>query len=313
MAEQWIANDFGGLDVLELREVDVPDPQSGEVTIDVLAIGVNPTDYKGISGSYGVDRSRLPLMLGYEVAGIISAIGSDTEIASGGGAVGDEVIAFRISGGYATSLTVPAKDVFAKPESLDFPEAANLMLVGATALDMIRVVPWQEGETVLIHGASGSVGVVLLQLAQLQGVRAIGTSSESAFGKVRGFGGDPIAYGDGLEARIRQLAPGDVDASYDCVGTDEAVDASLALTKSKDRIVTIANQGRAKSDGFAAVGGGNPESSAYRDTVRADLIDLAGQGKLTIPVAKTFPFAEAVAALDLVKSGHPGGKVALLP
>lgn len=312
MAQKWIAPEYGGPEVLKLVDTDVAPPRTGEVTIDVRAAGVNPTDYKGVAGSYSKDPSRLPLPVGNELAGVISAIGPDTEIASGGGAVGDEVIAFRVPGSYATSINVPAADVFAKPSSLEFPEAANLLLVGATAKDMIRVVGMKTGETILVHGASGSVGVMLLQLAQLQGVRAIGTSSESGFGKVRGFGGEPIAYGNGLEERVRQLAPDGIDAAFDCVGTDEATDVSLAVLKDATRLVTIANAGRAKQDGFKAVGGTNPESIAYRDSVRAELIELASTGKLVVPMAKTYPFAEAVGALELVKSGHPGGKLALI-
>lgn len=312
MAQRWIAPRYGGPEVLELVDTEITPPKEGEVTIDVRAAGVNPTDYKGVAGSYSKDPSRLPLPVGNELAGVISAMGPDTEIGSGGGAVGDEVIAFRVPGSYATSLNVPAADVFAKPASLDFPEAANLLLVGATAMDMIRVVGMRAGETILVHGASGSVGVILLQLARLQGVHAIGTGSEASFGRIRGFGGEPIAYGTGLEERVRQLAPDGVDAAFDCVGTDEATDVSLAVLKDRDRLVTIANAGRAKADGFTAVGGTMPDSISYRDSVRPELIALAGEGKLVIPMARTFPFAEAAAALELVKSGHPGGKLALI-
>jgi NADPH:quinone reductase-like Zn-dependent oxidoreductase len=312
-ATQVIAPRYGGPDVLEVAEVDLPQAGPGEVTIEVRAAGVNPTDYKGFSGRMGGDPAALPIRPGYEVAGVVTAIGADTELASGGGAVGDAVVAFRLPGGaYSSAVTVAAKDVFAKPESVDFPAAANLFLVGTTAMDMLRVVPPTAGTTVLVHGASGAVGVVLLQLLRSRGVSVVGTASEQRFDVVRRFGGEPVAYGDGLEGRVRAAAPDGVDAAYDCVGTDEAADVSLALV-SADRIVTIAAPARAQQDGFHAVGGRHPESAAYRDSVRSELIALAGSGELVIPVARTYPLTHAAEALTLLSEQHPGGKIALIP
>ena len=313
MPVQMKAAAFGGPDQIQAYHDDVPQAGPGQVTIEVRAIGVNPTDYKGILGAYGRDESRLPLPLGYEVAGVIQALGSDTELASGGGAGGDEGVAFRGVGGYTDVITVPAKDVFAKPDALDFPAAANLFLVGTTAKDMLRIVPIEPGQTVLIHGGSSAVGVSLLQqLAVIGGIRVIATASEHNFDVVRRFGGEPVTYGDGLEQRVRELAPDGVDGALDCVGTDEAVDVSLALVP-KERLVTIAAFPRASKEGFTAVGGQDPTSSAYRDTVRADLIQLAAEGKLVVPVAKTYPLAQVVEALQALSDQHPGGKFALIP
>jgi len=310
MTKHWVAPRFGGSEVLEYVDVEVPAPGPGEVTIDVRAAGMNPADTKHTRQG---DPSDLPIAVGYEVAGVLSAVGPDTEIASGGGAVGDEVIAFRVEGGWAERITVPAADVFAKPSALGFPEAANLLLAGATAADMIRVTRAAGSDTVLVHGASGAVGVSLLQQLRPLGARVIGTASERNADTVRRFGGEWVAYGDGLEARVRDLAPSGVDVALDCVGTDEAVDVSLALVADRGRIVTIAAQGRATRDGFPAVGGGQPESKAFRDSVRQRLIDLAGAGQLEVPVARTFPLAEARTAAELLESQHPGGKLALIP
>jgi NADPH:quinone reductase-like Zn-dependent oxidoreductase len=312
-AKQVIAPRYGGPEVLEIVEGDLPQAGPGEVTIDVRAVGVNPTDYKGFSGRMSSDPAALPVHPGYEVSGVVRELGADTVLASGGGAVGDAVLAFRVpGGGYASAVTVAAKDVFAKPESLGFEEAANLLLVGSTASDMLRVVPPVPGRTVLVHGASGAVGVVLLQLLRARGVRAIGTASDARADEVRRFGGEPVRYGDGLEDRVRALAPEGIDAAYDCVGTDEAVDVSLALVPT-DRVVTIAAQGRAQQDGFRAVGGRDPESAVYRDSVRADLIALAGSGDLVVPMARTYPLSRAAEALTLLSEQHPGGKIALIP
>ena len=173
-ARRWVATDLGGAEVLDLVTVELPAPGPGEVTIEVRAAGMNPSDYKGLARG---DRVSLPRPVGSEVAGVLAALGPGTEIASGGGAVGDEVLAFRIAGGYASAVTVPAADVFAKPAALDFPAAANLLLAGATAAETLHRVKAAAGETILVHGASGAVVVSVLQQARLLGVRAIGTAS----------------------------------------------------------------------------------------------------------------------------------------
>ncbi len=310
MAKKWVAIDFGGLDVLREIDIDVPAPKQGEVTIAVRAVGMNPADYKRFAS--GDDRSTLPLSIGYEVAGVISAVGPETEIASGGGRAGDEVLAFRIMGGYASAITVPAKDVFAKPSRLNFAEAANLLLVGTTAAEMLDVVHVGQGDTVVLHGASGAVGVSVLQQARILGARVIGTASEKNFETITQFEGTPVQYGSGLLERIQQAAPGGVVAALDASGSDEAIDVSLALVKDRSRIVSIAAFGRAKQDGFRIIGGMMPESAAFRDQARAHLIELAAEGKLVVPVAQTFPFDQAQSALKLLASAHPGGKLALI-
>src|SRR6201996_1458243 len=101
-ARRWVATKFGGAEALEQIEVGLPDPAPGEVTIEVRAAGMNPADYKHFSP--GQDPKLLPLTIGYEVSGVIAAIGADTEIASGAGAVGDEVGAFPVSDGYSSAL-----------------------------------------------------------------------------------------------------------------------------------------------------------------------------------------------------------------
>jgi NADPH:quinone reductase len=311
MERSWVAVDFGGLDVFREVSADVPAPGQGEVTIEVRAAGMNPADYKHVSRAG--DPALLPLRIGYEVAGVLRAIGPDTEIASGGGAVGDEVLAFRISGGYSSAVTVAAKDVFAKPAALSFPEAANLLLAGATAAEALHVIEAAPSETILVHGASGAVGVSVLQQARELGVRVIGTASEARFDLVREFGGIPVAYGGGLEERVREAAPEGIAAAIDTVGTAEAVDVSLALVDERKRIVTIAAQARAQQVGIVAIGGGMPASTVFRDHARARLIQLAADGKLVVPIARTFPLDEAMSALKLLSRQHPGGKLALIP
>ncbi len=313
MTKRWVATDFGGLDVLEFVDVEVPDPGQGEVTITVRAAGMNPADHKRFAKGPNNDPSALPQPIGFEASGVIAALGPDTEIASGGGAVGDEVLAFRIAGGYAEQLTVAAANVFAKPPSVDHPAAANLLLAGATAAEMLHVSGVRAGETVVVHGASGAVGVSVLQQARELGVRCIGTASERNFDMVRRFGGEPVVYGEGLADRLRAAAPDGFAAALDTVGTDEAGDVSLELVADRQRIVTIAAAARAHRDGTLAIGGMTPASAAFRAQARPRLIAMAADGRLVVPVARTFALDAAPEALAVLQSGHPGGKLALLP
>ena len=309
-ATRWVARSFGGPEALEAIEVGLPDPAPGQVRIEVRAAGMNPADYKHFAP--GQDPKLLPLTIGYEVAGMIAGIGADTEIGSGGGAVGDEVVAFPVSDGYSSALNAAAADVFAKPETLTFPQAANLLLVGATAADTLDAVGVSRGQTVLVHGAAGGVGTSVVQQAVLLGATVIGTASERDFAAVRGFGGIPVAYGPGLEERVLQTAPGGVDAAIDTVGVDEAIDVSLALVSDRGRIVSTAAFARAKQDGFQVVGGSVPRSGPFRAAVRRSLLDLAAEGKLTVPIGQTFPFGDARRAAEALRGKHPYGKLALV-
>jgi NADPH:quinone reductase-like Zn-dependent oxidoreductase len=311
IAQKWVATDFGGPEFLREIDVEAPPPAPGEVTIKVRAAGMNPADYKVIAS--GTDRSSLPLSIGFEVAGEISALGPGAQIASGGGKINDEVLSFRVSGGYASAVTVPAKDVFAKPNTLGFAEAANLLLVGTTAAQMLDAARVTRGDTILVHGASGAVGVSLLQQARLIGAHVIGTASEKNFPLVTRFGATPVQYGSGLEDRIRRLTPSGITAALDTVGADEAIDVSLALVRDRRRIISIAAFGRAAQEGYQILSGANPATVAFRDNARTRLIELAAHGQLVVPVAQTFPLAQAKSALEVLISRHPGGKLALIP
>jgi NADPH:quinone reductase len=308
-ARKWVAVEFGGAEALRNIEVDVADAKHGQVTIDVRGVGMNPADAKHIAR--GQDPRLLPLSIGFEVAGVVTALGPDTELASGGGAVGDEVVS-QVTGGYATAITAPASSVFAKPTTLTFPEAANLLLVGTTAADVLHVSGAREGETVLLHGAAGAVGNSVLQQARHLGVRVVGTASKENFDFVRRFGGTPVEYGPGLLERVRAAAPEGIAAALDTVGSDEAGDVSLALVPDRKRVITIAAGPRAKADGYIFVGASNPESGPFRARARSRILALAQAGDLVVPMAQTFKFEDAPAAFKLLTSPHPPGKIALV-
>jgi len=309
-ARKWVAAGFGGPEVLRAIEVDVPEPGPGQVTIEVRAAGLNPADAKHIGP--GQDARLLPLSIGYEVAGVVTALGPQAELASGGGAIGDEVVAYQVDGGYATALTVPASDVFAKPPALTFAEAASLLLAGTTAAELLHVAGARAGETVLLHGAAGAVGASVLQQARHLGVRVVGTAGKANFGFVESYGGTPVEYGPGLLGRVRAAAPGGIAAALDTVGSEEAGDTSLALVGDRTRVVTIAAAARAKADGYVFIGATNPASGPFRARARSRVLDLARAGDLVVPIAATFAFADAPAALAALTAPHPPGKIALV-
>src|SRR3954469_18604242 len=141
MAMIVVARDFGGPDVLDVIESEVPAPGPDQVRISVRAAGVNPADAKLREGAFG--RPSLPLRLGSEVAGVVAEVGTDVE----GLAIGDEVAAYRVSGGYASELVTKATTVFRKPASLPFEEAAGLMLVGTTAVHALEAAGVGDGDT----------------------------------------------------------------------------------------------------------------------------------------------------------------------
>ena len=310
-ARRWVATDFGGPEVLEETVVELSEPESGEVIVDVRAAGMNPADYKHFGP--GQDPKLLPLTIGSEVAGVIAALGSATQIASGGGAIGDEVVAFPISGGYSSAIRCSAANVFLKPTPLSLPQAANLLLVGTTAADALDVIGLSAGETVLVHGAAGGVGTSVVQQARELGAEVIGTASERDLEAVRLLGGTAIRYGPGLERRARDAAPGGIDAAIDTVGVDEALDVSLAVVVDRQRIVSTAGFARAKRDGFQTVGASNPRSAPFRAAARTSILALAEAGRLTVPVGETFPLSDTRSAVAALMGKHPYGKLALLP
>ena len=315
MTRAVAATAFGGPEVLAVIETPIRPPGPGEVLISVRAAGTNPIDYKVYSGVMGQDPARLPMRLGSEAAGVVTEVGDGAEGPSGRVAVGDEVIAYRIAGAYAADVTVPAVSVLPKPSTLSFEEASGLMLTGVTAAHALAVTRVGAGDTVLIHGASGGVGLMAVQLAADAGARVIGTAGESGRALVRDFGAEPVAYGTGLEERVRALAPGGVDAAVDCAGGDEALNTSLALVADRGRIVTIVASRRAFDSGIKVIGGapGADPGTEIRTAARLELARLASDGKLRVVVAAAYPLAEAAAAHRALATGHAHGKIVLVP
>jgi NADPH2:quinone reductase len=302
-------------DALSIEQIDLPQPGPGEVRIDVRAIAVNAIDVKAYSGMFGTDESKLPMKLGSEVSGVVGGVGPDATGPAGPISVGDEVIGYPVSTAYASALNARTTSVYPKPAALSWEQAAGLSLVGVTAVHLLEATHVAEGDTVLVHGAAGGVGLMACQLAVARGASVVGTAAPSRHEMLHGFGVVPVAYGDGLADRVRAAAPRGVDVALDTVGTDEAVDVSLELVPDRSRIATIAAFARAGEAGIALLGNGPgaDPGTELRMRARLQLTELADTGELEVVVAASFSLSEAAAAHRYVKNGHAGGKVVLVP
>jgi NADPH2:quinone reductase len=315
MTTAVVATGFGGPEVLEVIETPIEPPGPGEVRLEVRAAGTNPVDYKRYSGAFGRDPAQLPMRLGREAAGVIAAVGEAAEGPAGKLRVGDEVIAYPIDGAYAAAVIVPASSVVPKPSTLSFEPSSGLMLTGATAVHALTVVSVGAGDTVVVHGGGGGVGLMAVQLAVAGGARVIATASESGHRYLRELGAEPVVYGDGLLERIRVFAPEGVDAAIDTVGTDEAIDTSVALVADRNRIVTIAAFQRGFELGLKVIGGapGADPGTEIRSAARLELVRRAEAGELRVLLAATYPLAEVAAAHRALATGHTHGKIVLVP
>ena len=305
-----VAVGYGGPEVLAVQDIVLPDPAEDQVVIDVKAAGTNPFDYKLYSGYMGRDPDNLPMPLGVEVSGVIAAVAPEMSGYTGPLNVGDEVIATGVTAGYSEQVIVDASDVGHKPASLSFEQAAGLLLAGGTAWHLLTATRVGEGDTVLIHGAGGGVGLFAVQLAVARGAKVIGTASPARHEQLRGYGATPVAYGDGLADRVRDIGP--VDAALDLVGTDEALDTSVELVADRSRIATIIGFARAPELGIAALTGADG-GDEIRAAARPEVLKLAADGRLEVTVDRTFPLDEAAEAHRYLQTGHAHGKVVLLP
>jgi NADPH:quinone reductase-like Zn-dependent oxidoreductase len=194
------------------------------------------------------------------------------------------------------------------PASLDFAGAAALPVAVETATRTLDVLGVTGGQTIVINGASGSVGIAAVQFARSRGARVIGTASPSNQDYLREFGAEPTTYGDGLADRVRALAPDGVDRALDASGGG-ALPALVELTGSSDRVVTIADYAGAQETGVAFSGGMGPERAWH---ALADAAELIEAGRFRVPVAHTFPLADIAEAHRISEGGHPRGKLVLI-
>lgn len=311
MTRKVVASAYGGSEVLTVVSENLTEPGPGTALVSVRAIGVNQADIKSYQGVFGTDPAALPLKLGYEAAGVIEAVGHDVT----NYAVGDEVIVYPANGTYATDVLVGVGALTPKPASLSWEQAAGLMLTGVTAVHALTAAEVGEGDTVLIHGGAGGVGQIAVQLGVARGASVIATAAPRDHELVRSLGAVPVEYGDGLLGRVQALAPSGVTAALDLVGSEEALEVSLALVEDRARIVTIANFGSAQGTGIKILGAGPgaDPGTEVRRAARSELARLAGLGQMKVRISGTYALEDVAAAHEFLASGVGAGKVILLP
>jgi NADPH:quinone reductase-like Zn-dependent oxidoreductase len=248
-------------------------------------------------------RLSLPSGFGTDYAGVVDQVGTGTS----GFAVGDRVFGAALSRAVADFVVVDADGNIASgvahhtPDDVDDRTAATLSIAGSTAAAALAILDLGPDDTVLVGGAGGGVGVFAVQLARIAGARVIGTGSPSSAEYLRSLGAEPVAYGNGLIGRIRDLDAGPVTAALDLHGTD-TVDVARELRVPDRRICTIA----AQVDGVPAANGANAAPGALEDIAR-----LIASGRLRVPIAATFSVEEIRAAVELQADRHVRGKVVI--
>lgn len=293
-------------DDLQLREVPEPKVAPGSVLIEVKAAGVNPVDWKVMAGHLdAILPTQFPVIPGWDVAGIVIATGPDTPEFQ----VGDEVMAYARkdvvgAGTFAERVAVPVQAVARKPASLTWEQAGGLPLAGGTALRCIDALGELHARTVLIHGASGGVGSLAVQIAIARGARVIGTASERNHDYLRGLGAHPITYGEGLADRVRALVDGPVDAVADFAGG--MMRDTIDVLEPDGVHVSVA-------DSSAAAHGGRYIWVRPDGAETARLAALADEGRLHVEVAEAFPLDRVADAFRASASGHTRGKLVIVP
>jgi NADPH:quinone reductase-like Zn-dependent oxidoreductase len=300
---------WGGTEAVELLDLDPPPVAPDGVLVRVRAAGVNPVDAKIRDGALaGAFPASFPVILGWDAAGVVEQVG---------GAVtwfkpGDEVFGYCRRhnlqyGSFAEYTTVPEGYLAPKPPSLSFEEAAALPLVSLTAHQCLEAVGLRAGETLFLHGGSGGVGHVAVQLAVARGARVIATASAGNQDFLRELGAEPLDYAAGdVAARVRELASDSgTDAALDLFGGD-AQEQAFSVLRRGGRIVSTVTPPERRE--------GYESHYVFARPSGYDLAEMAEEiadGRLRPHVDEVYPLERAAEALARVADGHVRGKLVL--
>jgi NADPH:quinone reductase-like Zn-dependent oxidoreductase len=295
-------SEYGGPEVLHVDDVEEPHAGPGQIRVAVRAAGVNPIDWKVRSGMMAQGAALdAPRIIGSDVSGVVDELGEGVTDA----AVGDAV--FGSAPGGATAEYAVLDHYAPKPAGLSWAEAAGLPVPVETATRVLDLLGVKAGQTLVINGAAGGVGIAGVQLARARGARVIGTAGPANHDFLRSLGAEPTTYGDGLVERVRALAPDGVDLAFDGAGHG-ALPALIELTGGPENVVTIADFS-APELGVRVSTGGGPRAWA----ALGQAAELYEQGRFVLPVAQEFPFADAAEAHRVSADGHVRGKLVLVP
>jgi NADPH:quinone reductase-like Zn-dependent oxidoreductase len=297
---------YGGVDVLEVRDVEDPVAGPGRVLVAVRAAGINP-------GEIAIREGRLherwpasfPSGEGTDLAGVVQSIGDGVTAF----AAGDEVLGWTEErASHAELVVVPADQLTTKPASVPWEVAGSLFVVAFAAYASVQAVAPQAGETVVVSAAAGGVGSVAVQLARRTGATVIGLAGEPNHEWLRHHDIVPVTYGDGQTDRIREAAGGTIDAFIDTFG-DGYVDLAIELGVAPQRINTIIDYEAVQRLGVHGQG----THSIASASLLAEVTGLVADGSLELPIARTFPLDRVRDAFDELAERHTHGKVVLLP
>ncbi|MGH8291548.1 MAG: NADP-dependent oxidoreductase [Steroidobacteraceae bacterium] len=296
-------NQYGGIDVLQITDVPIPEPAQGEVLVKVKAASINPGEAKIRAGLLHARwPATFPSGEGSDFAGIVAKLGG----AAPGLAVNDEVIGFtNRRASHAEYVVVGAANLTRKPANVSWEVAGSLPIAGSTAYAAVRAVSLKPGDTVAVSGAAGGVGSIAVQLARRAGASVSGIAGPGNHDWLMAHGIRPVAYGEGLSDRLRAAR---LDALIDTHGggyVKLAVDLGLA----PERINTIIDFPAVQQYHVKAEG----SQTALNVAVLAELARLVAASELEVPIAAIFPLADVRSAFALLEKGHTRGKIVLLP
>lgn len=300
---------YGGVEVLEVVEVDPPEIGDGQLLVRVRAAGINPFESKLRRGLFKDEiRVSFPAAQGSDFAGVIERVGPNVDDF----APGDEVLGTTVRRGSHAELAVASQaQVLARPAALPWEVAGGLWTVATTAYATVAAVGAGDGDVVVVAGASGGVGGLAAQLAHHRGAEVIGVAGERSHAWLRSRGIIPVARGEGLGDRLRAAAAElgrPLSALIDTVG-DGHVALAIELGVAPQRIDTIVDFDAAAAHGARTDGG----REAANTEVVEDIVQLLVAGALELPIAATFPLEQVREAYALLEEGHPPGKIVLIP
>jgi NADPH:quinone reductase-like Zn-dependent oxidoreductase len=294
---------YGGIEVLQVVEVPIPEPARGEALVKVKAASINPGEAKIREGLlHAMWPATFPSGEGSDLAGVVTKVGVGVE----GFVVGDEVIGFTNQrASHAEYVVVEAKNLIIKPAKVSWEIAGSLAIAGSTAYASVHAVFLKRADIVAVSAAAGGVGSIAVQLAARAGAEVIGIASRANHEWLAAHGVKPESYGADLKDRLSKRK---INAFIDTHGGGY-VKLAVELGVSRDRIDTIIDFAAAREYGAKTEG----SSAALNTAVLAELAALVAAGDLEVPIAATFPLNDVRAAFSLLSQGHIRGKIVLLP
>jgi NADPH2:quinone reductase len=299
-------DEYGGLDVLQVREVEVAPLGKEDVAVEVKATGINPGEASIRKGLLAEKSpSTFPSGQGSDLAGVVKEVGIDVT----GFAPGDEVLGWSWDrSSHAEVCVVPADQLISKPADLSWEAAGALYVVGVTAFAAVRAVDAGEGDTVVVSAAAGGVGTITVQLLQVKGADVVGLASADHHDWLREKGVTPVAYGEGVTERILEATPRGIDAFIDLYGP-EYVEMAVELDVAPERIETIIAYEKAQEVGAKTEGSADGTSPE----ILGEMAELVAAGRIEVPIAATYPLDEVREAFEQLEDRHTLGKIVLLP